>query len=277
MNIADSFSRLCKIEESETFDKEAELNILRVVEEVVPKALTVSDIVQKAEQDPDLMKAIELTQSGRWLMETSSPYFAFNLELSTLGKILMRGTRIIIPEPLRNRVLELTHEGHPGETAMKRRVRAKVWWPRVDRDVEKFVKKCKDCLIVSQPDKPPPMTRHKFPKAPWLCLAVDLLGPLPNQVQILVLIDYYSRYTEVKYLKSITSSTIVDCLEEVFSRLGYPESITADNDRQFVSTEFKTFCNVNNIRLITSPPYWLQANGEVENMNRSLVKRRSSY
>ncbi|VEN55440.1 unnamed protein product, partial [Callosobruchus maculatus] len=42
---------------------------------------------------------------------------------------------------------------------------------------EKFVKSCRDCLLVSQPNKHPPMTRHKFPDTPWQCLALDLLGP----------------------------------------------------------------------------------------------------
>jgi len=27
--------------------------------------------------------------------------------------------------------------GHPGESAMKRWLRAKVWWPRIDRDAER--------------------------------------------------------------------------------------------------------------------------------------------
>lgn len=35
----------------------------------------------------------------------------------------------------------------------------------------------------------------------------------------------------------------------------------------------RKFCEINNILLTRSPPYWAQANGEVENMNKSLVKR----
>ncbi|XP_055902396.1 uncharacterized protein K02A2.6-like [Eupeodes corollae] len=174
---------------------------------------------------------------------------------------------------LRSRIFKLAHEGHPGETVMKRRVRSKVWWPLVDRDVEQFVKKCRDCLIVSKPSQPVPMNRHVFPDRPWSNLATDLLGPLPNHDYILVVIDYYSRYQEFKFLKKITSKDVINFLKEIFCRLGYPKFITADNERQFVSEEFKTYCKDNNIELITSPPYWPQANGEVENMNRQIVKR----
>lgn len=179
----------------------------------------------------------------------------------------------MIPSSLRTRVLAIAHEGHPGETVMKRRVRSKVWWPLIDRDVEKYVKNCRDCLLVSKPTPPAPMSRRVFPQGPWQCLAMDLLGPLPNHDFIFVVIDYYSRYQEVKFLRKITSSSIIDFLDEVFVRLGYPKSITTDNGRQFVSDEFKSYCADKNIEIMMSPPYWPQANGEVENMNRSIVKR----
>jgi len=54
--------------------------------------------------------------------------------------------------------------------------------------------------------------------------------------------------------------------------LGYPKKLRTDNGGQYVSVEFKKYCETNGIDLITTPPYWPQANGEVENMNRSLVK-----
>ncbi|KAL7743612.1 hypothetical protein ACLKA6_019231 [Drosophila palustris] len=173
----------------------------------------------------------------------------------------------------RPRVLSLAHEGHPGESAMKRRLRSKVWWPGIDRDVEKKVKACRDCLLVSLPDNPVPMKRHQYPTAPWKFVATDLLGPLPNNEYILVLIDYFSRYMDLTFLKSISSVSIIESMKEIFCRLGIPEYLRTDNGRQYVSKEFKDFCQNNNITQITTPPYWPQANGEVENMNRSLGKR----
>lgn len=95
--------------------------------------------------------------------------------------------------------------------------------------------------------------------------------PLPEK--LFVIIDYYSRYHEIKFLKSTTSKDIIGQIQEIFSCLGIPESIRSDNGRQFISQEFKEYCNNNNIRLIHTPPYWAQANGEVENINRSLLKR----
>lgn len=44
--------------------------------------------------------------------------------------ILLRGTKIVIPIKLRERVLNAAHEGHPGIVSMKARTRTKVWWPK---------------------------------------------------------------------------------------------------------------------------------------------------
>lgn len=143
----------------------------------------------------------------------------------------------------------------------------------MDRQVEKFVKSCRDCLLVSQPNKQPSINRHKFPEEPWQCLAIDLMGRLPKQEQVLVIIDYYSRYQEIKFLRTTTSSVIISHLTELFARFGIPKSIRSDNGRQFVSQEFNHFCSNNNIEVIRTPPYWPQANGQVENMNRSILKR----
>ena len=40
-------------------------------------------------------------------------------ELCAIGKLVLRGTRIVVPKELRSRVLELAHEGYPGIVAMK--------------------------------------------------------------------------------------------------------------------------------------------------------------
>ena len=185
----------------------------------------------------------------------------------------MRGTRLVIPKDLRYQVLCAAHEGHPGIVSMKSRLRCKVWWPRIDKDVEVMVKSCKGCTLVSLPNLQAPMKRRELPSEPWIDIAMDILGPLPSNVYILVVIDYYSRYKEIKITKTITSAQIIKNLEEIFSRLGYPLSITADNGRQFISEEFKDFCKTCNIRLFNTVPYWPQMNGEVERQNRDILKR----
>ena len=53
-----------------------------------------------------------------------------------LGKLFLRGTRIVVPKALRGEVLRLAHEGHQGIVKIKARLRKKVWWPKIDSDAD---------------------------------------------------------------------------------------------------------------------------------------------
>lgn len=95
---------------------------------------------------------------------------------------------------------------------MKRRLRAKCWWPKLDQEVENFVSKCFDCALVRAPTNPEPMTRRQLPSNAWQDIAIDFLGPLPTTDYLLVIVDYYSRYLETEVMKKITSEATIERL-----------------------------------------------------------------
>ena len=77
----------------------------------------------------------------------------------------------------------------------------------MDKDAEKVCKSCHGCQLVTQPTPKESMKRFEMPNQPWLDVAVDLLGPMPEGEYILAVVDYYSRYFEVDINKSITSAS----------------------------------------------------------------------
>lgn len=270
-NIADPLSRLC-VSNAKNESKGGDEYVHQIVEQARPKAIALREITEASINDKEIADVRKGVYEQDW-SETVKSYKVFENELCFYGNILLRGNRIVIPQKLRKDVLDAAHEGHPGIVAMKGRLRSKVWWPRIDKDAENLVKSCKSCTLVGMPNPPAPMKRRELPVAPWIDVAMDLLGPLPSHEYLLVVVDYYSRYKEVKITKSITSSQIISLLKEIFSRLGYPVSITVDNGRQFVSEEFRTFCEECNIKIFNTVPYWPQQNGEVERQNRDILKR----
>ena len=92
-------------------------------------------------------------------------YLPVRKELSAIKQLILRGTRIVVPNTMRDHVLKLAHEGHPGIVSMKQRLRSKVWWLGIDRQAEKTCKECYGCQLVSQPTKPEPMARTELPNA----------------------------------------------------------------------------------------------------------------
>ena len=63
--------------------------------------------------------------NGKWYALEFKEYLPVRGELSVTGKLVLRGTRIVIPKQLRCQVLELAHEGHPGIVAIKQCLRTK--------------------------------------------------------------------------------------------------------------------------------------------------------
>ncbi|CAK1580448.1 unnamed protein product [Parnassius mnemosyne] len=251
------------------FDEE---HIRHIIEHSRHVAVSLDDIEQFSKEDSEIAKVRQGLYSCTWY-HTISNYKVFESELCFQNNILFRGNKIVIPEKLRQQVLQAAHEGHPGIVCMKQRLRTKVWWPKIDKDAEIFVRNCKSCTLVSAPNPPNPMKRRELPVEPWIDVAIDLMGPLPSGDFLLVIIDYYSRYKEVKVTKSVTSNDIIRLLKEILSRLGYPVTITADNGRQFISQEFRNYLQECCIILHNTIPYWPQQNGEVERQNRSILKR----
>lgn len=272
-NIADPLSRLLKQIDTQTnASEEIEEYIRWIVSYAEPKAIKIDEINEFSARN-DAILAVKTALNGNQWLEKAIAFKPFANELCFAGNILLRGTRIVMPQDLREQTLQLAHEGHPGMTVMKRRLRAKVWWQKMDMHTEEFVKKCRGCILVSAQSAPEPLRRTVLPTAPWEFIAIDFLGPLTSGHNLLVIVDYYSRFKEVEIMTKIDSFETIKRLKTIFARFGNPKKIKADNGRQLSSEEFKQFCSVNDIELDSTTPWWPQENGEVERQNRSLLKR----
>ena len=128
----------------------------------VPTALKIQEIESASAEDEDLQAVRSCLISGNW--ETApKPYVWVRNELTYIGQVILRGTRIVIPNILRKRVLELAHEGHQGVVKMKERLRSKVWWPGVDKDAERKCRECYGCQLVTKETVPSPVKTTRMP------------------------------------------------------------------------------------------------------------------
>ena len=119
------------------------------MENSVPAALTPKEIEQASYDDEELNLVKSCVRSGNWSQCTVPSYLYVKDELCVYGELLLRGTRIVVPSILRDRVMKIAHEGHQGVVKTKNRLRSKVWWPKMDSDVEKLCKVCQSrCLVL---------------------------------------------------------------------------------------------------------------------------------
>ena len=121
-------------------------------------------------------------------------------ELSLTGNgIILKGDRIVLPESLQLRAIELAHRGaHPGQSGIGRRLRYHFFFHGLFDKVKKFVEQCKECSMFTDKKTKEPIEHHKIPQKAWETVAVDLFGPMPSSKHIVVVQDHGTRYPAAK-------------------------------------------------------------------------------
>ena len=144
----------------------------------------------------------------------------------------------------------------------------------MSKDLETFVKRCQPCLVTTESPRPSitPLKRTTLPKAAWLLLGMDFVGKFSTGENLLVLVDYYSRYPEVEIMKHITTAALEPRLRRIFARYGVPQEIVTDNAKTFRSFRFSNLMREFGVKHRKITPRYPRANGEAERLNRSINK-----
>lgn len=142
----------------------------------------------------------------------------------------------------------------------------------MQKDIGKFASSCLGCATVSKQDPPPPMARTTLPDEAWQGLAMDFLEFKEIGIDVLVLIDYYSRFVILRPMKKTDGSHVIEELSGVFQQWAHPVKIRADNGPPFNGVELRDFLKKRNVVLENTIPIWPQMNGEVERQNRGITR-----
>ncbi|VDI10342.1 Hypothetical predicted protein [Mytilus galloprovincialis] len=150
----------------------------------------------------------------------------------------------VIPLSERKQVLHFCHDakyaGHLGMRKTLEKIRQSYYWPGLQADVRAYVAGCDKCAMRKTPTK-----KKRAPMAivetssPMERLATDILGELPETENgnryILVVSDYYTKWTESFPMPNMEASTVVKIIVEVIARFGVPSWIHSDQGRQYES------------------------------------------
>nr|KYP61940.1 Pro-Pol polyprotein [Cajanus cajan] len=119
------------------------------------------------------------------------------------------------------------------------------------KDCIEFAKSCEECQKHGPIQKVPASELHSIIKPwPFRGWAIDIIGQIhppssKNHKYILVAIDYLTKWVEPIPLKEVEQKDIIDFVEDHIITRG--------------------------IKLITSTPYYAQANGQVEAANKVVI------
>ncbi|WP_442591324.1 transposase [Pedobacter sp. AW31-3R] len=84
-----------------------------------------------------------------------------------------------------------------------------------------------------------------------------------------VIDDYNREAIAIEVAHSMPALRVTELLERIIQEQGKPKSIRTDNGPEFISKEFNTWCEENNIEIQYTQPGRPMQNGYIERFNRS--------
>ena len=261
---ADALSRLPLTETIETTPAPAEMVL--TLECLQESPITDEQIRSWIPKDKVLSQVIRFIQQ-QWPEHCPDPelkpYWNRRMELTCFKGCIMWGSRVVIPEPGCQKLLQELHIGHPGICRMKGLARTVMWRPNIDLHIEEIVKGCNECQMTRAVPAVAPLNPLPWPSKPWSRIHMDYMGPFLNHM-LLVIIDAGSKWIEVFPVQSSTAKVTIQHLKPLFAQIGLPDIIATDNGPCFVSSEFEDFLTINGIKHWRSSPYHPSSNGLAE-------------
>ncbi|XP_071740050.1 uncharacterized protein [Rutidosis leptorrhynchoides] len=179
-------------------------------------------------------------------------------------------------------VVKEMHEGlcaqHSGyRTIVGRIMRQGYYWQSIYKDTADVIKTCDACQRHGTIQRLPKYDLISVSSAwPFCKWAIDIVGPFPRSVEnakfLVVAIDFFSKWVEVKVLAKITGENIKKFVwNDIVCRYGLPNEIVSDNGKQFADNPFRSWCEELNIKQTFTSVAHPQANGQVEVTNKEIV------
>jgi len=198
-----------------------------------------------------------------------------------------RDTQMVIPEALKQRLLQYQHQsvlaGHPGSRRMYDTLSRYVYWPTMVVDVYTHVEQGPACARNRLSERMHTSRMKLFPALePFLGLAMDLLGPLTTSrgghKHVPVICDRFYKLTRAIPLRDATALTVSsEFIDTWVAAYGIPDSVLTDNGPQFASVYYQGILGLLGIASNYTSPYHPQTNGQVERYKRTLVRQLRCY
>ncbi|PHJ20278.1 gag-pol polyprotein, partial [Cystoisospora suis] len=193
------------------------------------------------------------------------------------------GWKVCVPgESLRKEILEHFHDhilaGHPGIDRTRLAVRSLFWWPRMDLDIEMFVKACVQCARgkASHLKSGGLLQPLPIPNLPWEEISMDLIVGLPTTEKGFdAILTVVCRLTKMAHFVPTTQAASAEdiarlIVKEVIRLHGVPKAIVSDRDTRFTGELWRSLCESLKIKQRTLTAYPPQTDGQSERTNQTI-------
>ena len=246
------------LNEVETFQKEVILHLPATERRI-------KEIADAQDQDP-VCQQVKAYCRQSWPAAMPhqpllKPYYEKRQNITLHDGVLLYNGRLVIPTSLQLEVLDQIHSGHLGMSKCKARAQDSVWWPNITSHIEAMIHRCRTCAAHLNAVREPLMALA-FNEDVWDHVGADLFHH--QKEDYLIVVDYCSRWFEIRKLSTALSVTVITAMKDIFAAQGIPSTVTSDNGPQFASREFAQFAKEWQFTHVTSSALHPQCNGEAE-------------
>jgi ribonuclease HI len=135
-------------------------------------------------------------------------------------------------------ILEEIHKGVCGNhtssrTLVSKAFRRAFYWPTALGNAEELVRRCQECQYFAKQQHILAYKLVTIPSTwPFACWGLDMIGPLLTALggfnRVLVAIDKFTKWIEVKPVTCPKADRVLDFLDELVHRYGLPQHIITD-------------------------------------------------
>lgn len=225
--------------------------------------------IKHAQQNDEGLKAIcEILKSN-----TYQDYWLDN-------ELLYKGDQklLVIPQSMDKAILKQIHSnGHFSVKKMKELIIKDYYIKDLEKKLQDFVVTCIPCLLATrkagkQEGYLNPLVKED---TPLHTIHIDHIGPLTDTKKqynhILTLVDGFTKFTWIFPTKSTTSKEALDKIRIHQQHFGNPHRFITDRGTAFTSTEFRQYCEEENIQHVTITTGVPRGNGQVERVHRTII------
>jgi ribonuclease HI len=164
------------------------------------------------------------------------------------SRVLMK----CVPRQEGKDILEEIHKGVCGNHASSRTLVSKAfrrafYWPTALGDAEELIRRCQGCQYFAKRQHVPAYKLVTMPPTcSFACWWLEMIGPLPTAPggfnRVLVDIDKFTKWIEVKPVTCPKADRVLDFLDELIHRYGLPHCIITDLGSNFNNHQFWEYC-----------------------------------
>ena len=190
----------------------------------------------------------------------------------------------IIPRPEdRTDIAKAAHEkGHWQDRTVLEGLKQTYWWQQMAKDLGKVSNECQACLqINSQKQLEHTAQTIAAPQNVFEVVGMDLLSGFPTSHegydQVLVIIDYLSKWATAYPLRSKEASEVADRIVQFIQDYGPVRKIISDNGTEFKNSQLDSILLARGIEHSYTAPGKARTNGQAENYNKTLKEVLAKY